>query len=49
MPLMDSLIDSQGVPQAFIASSLPVLEGAIEALADAYRHRALTHQYRHLR
>ncbi|KAB2528776.1 substrate-binding domain-containing protein [Enterobacter hormaechei] len=30
--LMDSLIDSQGVPQAFIASSLPVLEGAIEAL-----------------
>jgi LacI family sucrose operon transcriptional repressor len=29
---MDSLIDSQGVPQAFIASSLPVLEGAIEAL-----------------
>lgn len=30
--LMDSLIDSRGVPQAFIASSLPVLEGAIEAL-----------------
>lgn len=30
--LMNMLIDSRGLPQAFIASSLPVLEGAIEAL-----------------
>lgn len=30
--LMNTLIDSRGLPQAFIASSLPVLEGAIEAL-----------------
>lgn len=33
--LMDRLIGEQGRPQAFIASSLPVLEGAINAI----RHR----------
>ncbi|HGA2726517.1 TPA: LacI family DNA-binding transcriptional regulator [Enterobacter hormaechei] len=32
--LMNTLIDSDGVPRAFIASSLPVLEGAIEALRE---------------
>lgn len=36
--LMERLIDSAGLPQAFIASSLPVLEGAIDAL----RHRTGT-------
>ena len=32
--LMTRLIESHGVPQAFIASSLPVLEGAIRAIRD---------------
>jgi D-fructose-responsive transcription factor len=32
--LMMKLIEQQGVPQAFIASSLPVLEGAINAIRD---------------
>ncbi|RVS54624.1 LacI family DNA-binding transcriptional regulator [Citrobacter freundii] len=32
--LMDELIGEQGCPQAFIASSLPVLEGAINAIRN---------------
>lgn len=32
--LMAKLIETHGVPQAFIASSLPVLEGAIRAIRD---------------
>ncbi len=32
--LMEKLIEKHGVPQAFIASSLPVLEGAIHAFRD---------------
>lgn len=32
--LMTKLIEKHGVPQAFIASSLPVLEGAIHAIRD---------------
>lgn len=34
--LMDTLITEQGCPQAFIASSLPVLEGAIKAIAERF-------------
>lgn len=31
---MEKLIEEQGCPQAFIASSLPVLEGAVRAIRD---------------
>lgn len=34
--LMDELIGEQGCPQAFIASSLPVLEGAINAIRNRF-------------
>jgi LacI family fructose operon transcriptional repressor len=34
--LMETLINEQGCPQAFIASSLPVLEGAIKAMSDRF-------------
>lgn len=32
--IMQKLMDEQGCPQAFIASSLPVLEGAVRAIRD---------------
>ncbi|STH69711.1 ybl117 [Escherichia coli] len=32
--IMEKLIEEQGCPQAFIASSLPVLEGAVRAIRD---------------
>ncbi|ADO49630.1 LacI family DNA-binding transcriptional regulator [[Enterobacter] lignolyticus] len=32
--IMNQLLDAHGAPDAFIASSLPMLEGAIEALRD---------------
>ena len=34
--IMNQLLDNHGQPEAFIASSLPVLEGAIEALRDRF-------------
>lgn len=34
--LMKTLIDEHGCPQAFIASSLPVLEGAINAISERF-------------
>ena len=34
--LMDKLINEQGCPQAFIASSLPVLEGAVIAIRNRF-------------
>lgn len=34
--IMAKLIDEQGGPQAFIASSLPVLEGAVRAIRDRF-------------
>jgi LacI family fructose operon transcriptional repressor len=36
--LMETLMDEQGCPQAFIASSLPMLEGAIRAIVDRFGH-----------
>lgn len=36
--LMETLIEEQGCPQAFIASSLPMLEGAIKAITDRFGH-----------
>ncbi|MET6679028.1 LacI family DNA-binding transcriptional regulator [Citrobacter amalonaticus] len=34
--IMQALIDEAGCPQAFIASSLPVLEGAVRAIRDRF-------------
>ncbi|HKM98641.1 MAG TPA: LacI family DNA-binding transcriptional regulator [Buttiauxella sp.] len=34
--IMEKLISEQGCPQAFIASSLPVLEGAVRAIRDCF-------------
>lgn len=36
--LMETLIEEQGYPKAFIASSLPMLEGAIKAITDRFGH-----------